>query len=374
MMNLAFVYYIRYTIGASAFAVGAAGALYNLTYLLGCLFIIPRLAGRRKSFLIITAFAGMGLSVALLMLTHSLAIIYLCLALYGAFMSLVWPSVEGWLTEGLEGKLLNKVLSYFSFSWSFGVAVSPVIASIFSVADPRYALVAGEVLFCAIIALVLFISRRYGEEPYIERNWKAGNRMEEEKKDERIMGWLGAVSVYFVLFLTLNIFPMHALEDLGMREETSGLILSLRGTISCFFFVVLSRIQWWQRSKARILLSQMLLLAITIMMALSSSIPLLVLSFSSFALVFPVIYSLSAYFSASGTADKVRTMRIHEVMLNSGSVLGCLLGGAVYENLSYRGLWLATGAVLLAVILAETIIFLLRGKRGDALKASGERG
>ena len=69
MMNLAFVYYIRYTIGTSAFAVGAAGALYNLTYLLGCLFILPRLAGRRKSFLIITAFAGMGLSVALLMLT-----------------------------------------------------------------------------------------------------------------------------------------------------------------------------------------------------------------------------------------------------------------------------------------------------------------
>ena len=150
MMNLAFVYYIRYTIGASALAVGAAGAVYNLTYLIGCLLLIPRLSSFRKSRLIIAAYAGMGLSIGLLMMTRSLPLIYLCLAAYGAFMSLVWPSVEGWLTEGLEGKLLNKVLSYFSFSWSFGVAVSPVIASIFSVADPRYALVAGEVLFCAI--------------------------------------------------------------------------------------------------------------------------------------------------------------------------------------------------------------------------------
>ena len=102
MMNLAFVYYIRYTIGASALAVGVAGAVYNLTYLIGCLLLIPRLSAFRKSRLIIMAYAGMGLSIGLLMMTRSLPLIYLCLAAYGAFMSLVWPSVEGWLTEGLK--------------------------------------------------------------------------------------------------------------------------------------------------------------------------------------------------------------------------------------------------------------------------------
>ena len=168
MMNLAFVYYIRYTIGASALSVGAAGAVYNLTYLIGCLLLIPRLSSFRKSRLIIAAYAGMGISIGLLMMTRTLPLIYLCLAAYGAFMSLVWPSVEGWLTEGLEGRLLNKVLGFFSFSWSFGVAVSPIAATFLSSSDPLHALAAGEILFAIIIAIVICVSMKYGEMPYVE--------------------------------------------------------------------------------------------------------------------------------------------------------------------------------------------------------------
>lgn len=369
MMNLAFVYYIRYTIGASAFAVGAAGALYNLTYLLGCLFIIPHLSRFRKSRVIMTAYVGMGLSIALLMMTSSMALVYLCLALYGAFMALVWPSVEGWLTEGLEGRLLNKVLGYFSFSWSFGVAVSPMATTVFSASDPRYALIAGEALFALIIAIVAAVSRRYGEEPYVEASNDLPIMGEETGNNgERIMGWIGATSVYFVLFLTLNIFPMHALEDLGISEEASGVFLSLRGFVSCILFVVLSRVSWWQKSRKRILLSHVMLLAIVLMMAFSSSMALLTLSFLSFAFAFPVLYSISAFFSASGSPDKVRTMRIHEVMLNLGSVLGCLFGGAIYDRSSYGTLLLLTGAALSAVIIAEAVIFLRHGgmSQGDA--------
>ena len=370
MMNLAFVYYIRYSIGASAFAVGAAGAVYNLTYLLGCLFLIPSLSRFRKSRLIITAYIGMGLSIAMLMMTKSLALIYLCLALYGAFMSLVWPSVEGWLTEGLEGKLLNKVLSYFSFSWSFGVAVSPIFATMFSASDPRFALVIGEVLFALIIVIVIGISYRYGELPYVERGSSAAEENTVAANNaERVMGWIGATSVYFVLFLTLNIFPMHALEGLGMSEEESGLFLSLRGVISCVFFVVLSRITWWQKSRKRILLSQSMLLAIIILMAFSSSVFSLAVAFAAFAIAFPILYSISAYFSASGSPDKVRTMRIHEVMLNLGSVLGCLFGGAIYDRSSYSTLWLLTGGVFLLAICIEAILFLCPGKHVDAKSA-----
>ena len=268
MMNLAFVYYIRYTIGASALAVGAAGAVYNLTYLIGCLLLIPRLSSFRKSRLIIAAYAGMGLSIGLLMMTRSLPLIYLCLAAYGAFMSLVWPSVEGWLTEGLEGRLLNKVLGFFSFSWSFGVAVSPIAATFLSSSNPIHALAAGEILFAIIIAIVICVSMKYGEMPYVERSYgEEGNGSGNDRRCERIMGWIGATAVYFALFITLNIFPMHALEGLGISEEASGLVLSLRGFVSCVFFVVLSRVSWWQRSRKRILLSQILLLISAMMMA-----------------------------------------------------------------------------------------------------------
>ena len=359
MMNLAFVYYIRYTIGASALAVGAAGAVYNLTYLIGCLLLIPRLSSFRKSRLIIAAYAGMGLSIGLLMMTHSLPLIYLCLAAYGAFMSLVWPSVEGWLTEGLEGRLLNKVLGFFSFSWSFGVAVSPIAATFLSSSDPLHALVAGEILFAIIIAIVICISMKYGELPYVERSYgEEGNGRGNDRRRERIMGWIGATAVYFALFITLNIFPMHALEGLGISEEASGLVLSLRGFVSCVFFVVLSRVSWWQRSRKRILLSQILLLFSALMMAFSSSLPMIVISFAAFALLFPVLYSISAYFSAAGSEDKALTMRVHEAMLNLGSVLGCLTGGAVYGRAGYKALWLMTAAALLAAIAAEAMLFL----------------
>ena len=57
-------------------------------------------------------------------------------------------------------------------------------------------------------------------------------------------------------------------------------------------------------------------------------------------------------------------MRIHEGVINLGSVVGTALGGIIYEKAGYASVWVAFLAILL-LMLAVQIIYYLRETKGE---------
>ena len=118
MVNLALVYYLRYTLGASAGVVGLAASTYTGVYLACCLAFGGFYQRFRPYVVVCISLLGMGLSMVLVTCSTSIPIVFTFLVLYGFFMSMLWPQVEAWITRGAEGAQLNRLTSAFNFSWS----------------------------------------------------------------------------------------------------------------------------------------------------------------------------------------------------------------------------------------------------------------
>lgn len=361
MVNLALVYYLRYTLGASAGVVGLAASTYTGVYLACCLAFGGFYQRFRPYVIVCISLLGMGLSMVLVTCSDSIPIVFTFLVLYGFFMSMLWPQVEAWITRGAEGAQLNRLTSAFNFSWSFGTGISPYIASFLVTVSPAFALVSGAGLFAFIAAFVALgtlscphIRAIRPEREYIqdlERNDGAVDHSTPLRYDS----WIAVFVVYSALSVVLNIFPMYAGEVAGMGETTSGFLLLLRGLATCAAFMTLGRMRFWQFKAWMIYLAQGMFVVLALVFH-SASTPLSTgVFFILFGIVFALCYSFSIFHAAAGALDRGRRMVIHECVLTVGQVVGASFGGVIYQSMGYSDVLLflaATAALLLAVQVA----------------------
>ena len=361
MVNLALVYYLRYTLGASAGVVGLAASTYTGVYLACCLAFGGFYQRFRPYVVVCISLLGMGLSMVLVTCSDSIPIVFTFLVLYGFFMSMLWPQVEAWITRGAEGAQLNRLTSAFNFSWSFGTGISPYIASFLVTVSPAFALVFGAGLFAFIAAFValstlscLHIRAIRPEREYIqdlERNDGAVDHSTPLRYDS----WIAVFVVYSALSVVLNIFPMYAGEVAGMGETTSGFLLLLRGLATCAAFMTLGRMRFWQFKAWMIYLAQGMFVVLALVFH-SASTPLSTgVFFILFGIVFALCYSFSIFHAAAGALDRGRRMVIHECVLTVGQVVGASFGGVIYQSMGYSDVLLflaATATLLLAVQVA----------------------
>ena len=238
MVNLALVYYLRYTLEASASVVGAAASTYTSVYLICCLALGGFYQRFRPYKVVTVSVLGMALSSFLVTRTASIPLVFSFLILYGFFMSMLWPQIEAWITRGAEGSRLNRLTGAFNFSWSFGTGISPYVTAFLVTYSPSAAL-AGAVVLFVIIAIVFqllaascqSVRALVPEREYIKTKEKA-----EEKSDHstplRYDSWIAVFIVYSALSVVLNIFLQPVLPSWHWEECASG--SSRRGT---FIFV-----------------------------------------------------------------------------------------------------------------------------------------
>lgn len=361
LVNLALVYYLRYTLGASAGVVGLAASTYTGVYLACCLAFGGFYQRFRPYVVVCISLLGMGLSMVLVTCSDSIPLVFTFLVLYGFFMSMLWPQVEAWITRGAEGAQLNRLTSAFNFSWSFGTGISPYIASFLVTVSPAFALVFGAGLFAFIAAFAALgtlscphIRAIRPEREYIhdlERNDGAVDHSTPLRYDS----WIAVFVVYSALSVVLNIFPMYAGEVAGMGETTSGFLLLLRGLATCAAFMTLGRMRFWQFKAWMIYLAQGMFVVLALVFH-SASTPLSTgVFFILFGIVFALCYSFSIFHAAAGALDRGRRMVIHECVLTVGQVVGASFGGVIYQSMGYSDVLLflaATAALLLAVQVA----------------------
>lgn len=365
MVNLALVYYLRYTLNAPARMIAFAASIYTSVYLIACLSlskIYQHFAPRK---MVALSMVMMAIPVVLITKTQSIGLIAFYLVLYGLAMSMLWPQMEAWITRGSEGKELNKLTSSFNFSWSFGTGLSPYIASLLVTKTPAYGLLGGAIIFIAIFILINLISlnrdiRAIKPESEVIAHTDIS---EDHSTPLRYDSYIAVFLVYSALSVVLNIFPIYTKEVLAIGESTNGFLLLLRGIATCFAFIYFGKTSWWQFKFKYILGAEILFVFIITIFAKQTSVISLAIFMILFGLIFSLCYNFSIFHAASGAIDKGKRMMIHECVLTVGQVIGVSIAGGIYDKLGWTNVLFVIASIGVVFVICQFGVNLLRKKK-----------
>jgi predicted MFS family arabinose efflux permease len=286
--------------------------------------------------------------------------------------SFFWLPVMTWFTNALTGKELNRDIGYFNLSWMSGSLFAPLLGGTLYHLNRVYvfpAVLSG--LFLALFSL--YILSRYSE----KKGWqkdplrtevrepgtdKAAETLPQAVRDSlamfKIQGWCGAFCCNMVNGMLIYIMPLHIRNSLGASEQTVGQILLFRGLGALTGFSILARTSRWHFNRRWFILVQgLLIFDLVLFMALGSFVPAYFFLSFLVGLLYSGSYNNSLFHSSASPENPEKNLSFHEIFLSSGSVLGSLCGGMIYQ---YFGLYPAF--LLLALIQAGCLLFFIRGR------------
>ena len=368
MVNLAMVYHLRGFFHLTADKIGIAASISTSAYLLFCIFLAPYTIHFKPRNLVEVSLLGMAVSVGFFATTTNLALAYVSLAFYGAFMSLLWPQIEGWFSRGKEGAQLSHVSNAFNFSWSSGVGVSSFVAGVLVERSTTLPFFVSIALFLLVFLLIATSSALV---PGIKamKSEKEENR-DTDKVDEstplRFYCWIGVIILYTGMSVILTIFPLYAQDVLLISESFTGLLLLFRGVATCVSFLLLGKFGFWHFKKRYIFLVQIFFALSCLVLTGFSSMVAYGIFFLLFGILFATAYAQSMFHGASGSIHRSHRMIVHEVLLTVGTIVGAVLGGYLYETFSFAIVLLSIGVGTLVVVFFELSVALVIAKRAVA--------
>ena len=358
MVNLAMVYHLRAFFHLGADKIGIAASISTGAYLLFCIVLAPYTTRFKPRNLVETSLLGMAVSVGFFASTANLAIAFIALAFYGAFMSLLWPQIEGWFSRGKEGVRLSHVSNAFNFSWSSGVGVSSFVAGVLVERSTTLPFYVSIVLFLLVFLMIATSSA-------LVPGIRAMKSEKEENRDTdrvdtstplRFYCWIGVIILYTGMSVILTIFPLYAQDVLLISESFTGLLLLFRGVATCISFLLLGKFSFWHFKKRYMFLVQTLFALSCLVLTGFSSMVAYGLFFLLFGILFATAYAQSMFHGASGSIHRSQRMIIHEVLLTVGTIIGAVLGGYLYETFSFSLVLSTIGIGTLVVVFFELCV------------------
>jgi MFS family permease len=352
------VFYIREIFSASPSQIGFFNATWSCTYILSCLLLRPlyNRAVPRSSMIVSSSF--MGAALLGMVSIRAFALTFVFHGLYGIAEAVFWPTSMGWLSAGIEGARLGRRMSVFNLSWSTGLIVSPLVAGVLSTVSPSLPLSVGSgVLFTASVLICgagAFI-------PHLRSHAKVKTGTKDESRASgantklRYPAWIGLFTTYVVIGILFSVFPVYALEELGVGKGLIGFLLQIRALCATIGFVVLGRTDTWHFRPGQMLAGQFVQACAVLLLSFSGS-PLwiaVLIAFIGFAM--SLSYFNSLFHAVSGSVDRAARMAIHEAVLSAGLIAGSSVGGVVYEHSSMTSVYVICAALLLAGIAAQAV-------------------
>jgi len=358
MVNLALVYYIRAKFNVSASLVGAAVSALSISYCVFCLLLSNKITNYKPSSLLIFGTLGMALSTLLMFTLNKYFLVVIAIIMFGFFVSFIWPSLESWLSRGKEQAYLNKVLGGYNVSWSLGNALSATVCGVLverNILLPFYFAIA--ILIIVAFNIVFWIHK----DPELkaaksEKDHIKANNLKDTSTFLRYFCWTGVFVGYIVFGAIINIFPLYAKESIGYSATTIGLLLLVRGLVTCVVFYVLSKTSFWHFRKLYIFGVQLLIGLSCLFARNSTSILSLSIFFGLFGVLFAYVYVSSLFHGASGAVNRTKRMVTHEFLLSAGTVVGSVVGGVLYDHFSYSQMMVIFFLFITASVIIEFII------------------
>jgi len=361
---LGLVYLLKIRFSMNAQHIGVLMSMNSISYLICCIVFLKVSENMAPRHCIEFSFLIQALTVMGLIFVKTPGPVYILQILYGGSRAFMWPPLSGWLNRGKEGKDLSRTNSVFNLSWSLGGGLGPTFAGFFIGAGLLVPFIAGTVVYFIILASICFVSLTHPEIK-AEKSEKENiivNNLKDNSSTLRYYSWTGLFIVYIASQIIMTIYPIHALDNLGLSPAQSGVLLSVKGISATIFFIILGKTTFWQNKKSWILGSQAVLAFMCLCSTKINSLFLTGVFFALIGMMFALMYEMSLFNGMNGAINKTRRMTIHEVILTLGIVIGNIAGGRIYRISDYNSnmLWLSRLTIL---ILAVELIISLKNKK-----------
>jgi MFS family permease len=356
LSGLGMIFYLNDHFRASGGAIGWYAATWSLAYIFSCWFLCPCFRNILPRYLVLASTLTMSTTTIALAFAPNLALIFLLQAIAGAATALFWPPLTGWLSTNCEGTELNRILSYYNFSWSCGIIVSPYLAAWLSeiqIRLPLYCaagiLMAGSFLIIGAILALPGIK----DEHQLAYEKLVRPRLPGLETWLRFPAWLSLFSVFTVVGVLVNLLPMYGVIELHLNKTTIGFILLFRAMIMTLSFILFGKLNFWHFRAWPILFSQTAVMVLTILLIFTTAAwPLLVLV-GLLSVCTSFTYFTSQFHCTSGSVNRPQRIAIHESTLVTGLFIGSLGGGYLYQYYSTTMMYLFCAGLMLVCLLLQ---------------------
>ena len=365
MVNYSLIFYVRDFFGVDKTAVGFIAAGLTLFYFVGIL-VFLRWKMPHPRFVLWLAAWAMAFCVSVYLLFPSWALTFAFHCLFGLAMSLFWPRIMAWLSWGVEGRHLSRIMGRFNFSWAFGGILAPYLGGLLVELNPRLPfLVAIALLFITGLLMPLG-TRLFPESMAASAEPPAGGAiLRGNPTPLRHPARLGIVTAYFLTGALLYIYPAFAKESLGFSESLVGLFLLVRMAVATLGFELWGRWTFWHFRFAPLVVAMLASVALTLVFPLMHQIWQLVLLFAAVGLVFSFLYSFALFHGVTGSTNRERSMTIHEAVLNVGLFSGTALAGWISQTWSMGLVFGLCSLVAGLLLLVQSTQLIWLGRRAQ---------
>ncbi len=282
--------------------------------------------------------------------------IFLCLAL-----ALFWPPMMGWLSLGHEGPPLSRRLGLFNLSWSFALAISPLIAGFIIQINPNLA-----VLAAALLLAIAFICVSAAPSPAATP--KSIKRTEIHRPDpaEKLhpdnaafcsMARLALITTCITIALMRTQFALLFTENLGFTKSQFGILTTLWCFSNFAVFYITGKTHRWHHKLTPFIFAQVMTALGMILILFSGSLWVLCAAVIFIGAGQSFVYSSHQYYGVSGRKNRSGPMAVHEILISIGYGSGAIVGGYLAEYLNrYAPYRFGLGAVLIALGIQICII------------------
>ncbi|OGV50957.1 MAG: hypothetical protein A2017_13935 [Lentisphaerae bacterium GWF2_44_16] len=364
LLALGMVFYLREIFHASRTEIGLFASLWSLTYTIGCLSLGKLYMKISPRYLILAA-TFLATVFSLMMLTApSIIYIFLFQGILGFSISLFWPPLTGWLTAGVEGVQLGKIMSGYNISWSLGTILSPFLAGFLSEINtvlPIYMsgfmMLINFFMVLAAVSLAPPVSKEKDKPVLSETSLET--KLKVHREDETLLrypAWTGVITCFIAAAVIFNIFPLYAKEALGFSKSSVGILLLIRALITTLAFIMLGKSSFWHFKAWQMIAGQALLLVCMGIMIYLSSFWLLAMDLSLIGVCIALGYFNSQFHGVAGSRDRSKRAAVHEALLSVGIVSGAVIGGMIYDFISMTAVYIFCVLCLLAGTLVQLIL------------------
>lgn len=364
-ISLALVFHARDTLHASRLTIGLLPASWSVAYVLGCFAIRPWFATWPPRRLLTGVLAVLAIIAPTLALVPGLGGVFALYGIFGAVLALFWPTLMGWLSQGVEGPALGRRMTRYNISWTLGNTLSPFIAGWLIEWRARIPLHLAGLLLGAGALWMAFApgivapshTGAVDATPSAVPPVDGSTRL-------RYPAWVALFANYFILGLVIAVFPLAAREEWGLRQGVIGELLLIQALFSGVAFIGLGGWHGWHFKRWPGLLPPLVgALCCLCLSATRAALPAGAV-LAVYGLAFALAYNNSFFHGVSGSADRAHRMAIHEGVLAAGIVSGALLGGLCFERAGGAAAWRLGAGLSLAT--TGAVALLLAGRRDGA--------
>lgn len=329
-MLLAIVFYAKTRFGASPTQTGEIVFFYNLAYVAGCVFaqsLLSRFSPQKNLVISMLCFFGGSL---LCYFGKGMSWLYLGQLCFGIGTSFFWPPLMGWFSEGYEGKQLARMAGYYNLTWSTANFITPLMMGALCDLNETYPLILLVVIYA--IQLPVFIAIHLANRKQATQATQQEHPVRGKETMLRFPSWYGVACAWCVIGFLLGVYPNAAKELLNISSARVGFFYTLRSTGQAIALVALGLFTFWQFKRWQLAVGHFATAIVTFTLGFAKSEMLVLVCLILLGPLFAHAYTNSLVHGVAGSKNRTRRAAIHEILLSSGSLLGALVGGYLYQH------------------------------------------